>query len=139
MGAVPGEKASFINASSRFTSVVASVLWMFLDEMAVLLTKRKRLNAQITNACDRVQTMNLSPKLVRQAAQLRGKEQIDHHAAIERLELYKAANGSYGTEVGVPSVQITLAEPTKKTLQALYKMRVDWYVRSDKKHKSILQ
>lgn len=114
MGAVPEVRASVIDASSRFTSVAASVIRMHLDEIAVLLTKRKRLNAQIADACNRARAMNLSPKLVRQAVQLRGKEQADHHTDIELLELYKAADGWYGADAGVPSVQITLTEPTEK-------------------------
>lgn len=98
--AVPEKTASVIDASSRFISVTASVIRMHLDEIAELLIKRKCLNAQIGDACDRTRTMSLSPKLVRQAAHLRVKERADHHADIELLELYEAADGWYGVGAG---------------------------------------
>jgi len=98
VGAVPEVRASIIDASSRFTSVAASVIRRYLYEIADLLSKRKRLNAQIAEACDRV----------------RGKEQADHHTDIELLRYIKAADGCYGMEWG-GFLQITLSENRPKT------------------------
>ena len=74
MGAVLEVKASIIDASSRLTSATPSVIRMHLDEIAVLLTKRKRLNAQIADACDRARAINLFPKVLRKIANLRNAD-----------------------------------------------------------------
>jgi len=93
VGAVPEVRASIIDASSRFTSVAASVIRMPLDEISGFLDEKRALPEQIRRADKSEWTINLSSKALRKVALARNGDKKEFLKERTFQALYRAVDG----------------------------------------------